>query len=211
MKRFLLSLAVVFLLSINGTVNAVPVTFYLYNWEGAMKDTDGTLLKEDCRVELIWAGADGIIDYLQADPSGANFMEPGGDDILLGAYGVGQGIPETYVPAENYEGHIEAWVGNLELNPYTAYGDDLSPYDDNFYVRFYNAVDPVSAFYSLGSVGWGESNVFNISEPDVNGFSPDVNFTYNEDFYVTYMIPEPFTMITLCLSLIGIKFFNRRR
>jgi len=62
MKKLLLSLAVMGLLAINGSANAVSVNFFLYNWEGAMKDTDGSLIKEDSRVELIWAGADGIID-----------------------------------------------------------------------------------------------------------------------------------------------------
>ena len=77
-------------------------------------------------------------------------------------------------------------------------------------MRFYNATDPASEFFSNGGVGWGESVMFNLSEPDMFEFSDDVNFAPS-DIYITNVIPEPITIILFGLSLIGLRLSNRKK
>lgn len=190
---------------------AVTTYFYLYNWEGAMKDTDGSLIAAGSRVEFIWTGANGIIDPVQTDSILPGYLGVGGDDVLVEDFAVGDGIPRT-VPAGYYNGHIDGYIANLELNNFTDFGSTLSPYDDNFYVRFYTAADPVAALSATNFIAWGESEVFQITAPNTFGFSDDINFG-PDDLFITnsITIPEPLSILMLAVACCGIKLFHRRK
>ncbi len=193
---------------------AITTYFYLYNWEGAMKDTDDSLIEAGCRLEFIWTGANGIIDPVQEDTTLPGYLGVGGDDVVVEVLAVGDGIPRTppTVPDGYYNGHIEAFISAMELSDYTDYGAVASPYDDNFYVRFYNAADPVAALASANSIGWGESAVFQITVPNYLNFSEDINFG-DTDIYITSVIniPEPITVVLLAVACGSIKLFHRRK
>jgi hypothetical protein len=209
-RQMILLMAV--LLAVPCAVYADSINFYLYNWEGAMKDIDGALLELDDRVEFLWAGADGIINPLQSVPELPGFLSPGGDDVLIRAYGIGEGIPTLYVPAAYYNGHIEAFVDDLDISFYDDFGNVTTPYDDNFYVRFFNAEDPAAQVAATGRLGWGESEVFQITAPNVFGFSQDVNFSPEDVFVIhTLVIPEPLSFFMVLVGCGILKLFRMKK
>lgn len=192
--------AAVLMLCFAGAAYAVPETLYLYNdMQSPMQDQNGVALQGYStygdRIEVIWTGANGIIDDI-------NLIDysPGGDDLIIvdihnnqaGVSHVGYGFPEGYT-----DGNVSMVLEQIPLENYT---------EGSFYVRAFNVADPVSA---LETVYWGHSNLFTVFDVTYAESGLDWNlgffeFSFNGTDQSTTAIPEPATLILLLISILGI-------
>ncbi len=190
-------LTAVLMFCFTGMVYAIPVTLYLYNdMEIPMEDQNGVALEGTStygdRIEVIWTGANGIIDNINPVD-----YSPGGDDtIILDLYGVqvgishvGYGYPEGYT-----NGNVSMVFDQIPVENYQT---------GSLYVRAFNVSDPASA---LETVFWGDSDLFTIydisyAESGLNWNLGFFEFSLNSTNQSLIIIPEPATIILCLISI----------
>ena len=167
------------------------VVFNLYNSTGLI-DLDDSLLDDGSLVQLVYAGADGLVDI--PDP----FGNPGGDDSLATflnnptSIGVGIGPIDTGLVDQFAMTYGDVYIGDMA------------------YVRFWNG------FVTTEATHYGESVLFTLpagdtfDQADFDFMSTAIDNKVDTAFTASGAVPEPSTFALLCfcgaLLLIRIQY-----
>ncbi len=200
MQRFLMIFLCILLgcFCIQQPASAISVNLILFNSNELLDLNTSTALPgtsvDGYLVEIMWAGADGLIDLL-VTPG----FTPGGDDEILrdidgaaiGITHVGAGMPDSMS-----DGYVELFLPSVDYDYYSAQGST------KLYVRFYNVDDPQVVRQEGGEVWWGESELFDIPMPDQFYFS-EVDFAPMATLSTMNMvsIPEPISLSLLFTAI----------
>ncbi|MEW6534335.1 MAG: hypothetical protein AB1454_01800 [Candidatus Auribacterota bacterium] len=177
---------------------SLGMNLMVYNtYELYMDDTLTTEVPAGARLEIISAGANGIIDEMNL----ADFTPGGDDEIVTDIDGTIVGITSMgagYVPP--ISGFIEKTMVAFDNTKYS-----------NIYIRFFSAVDPLAEFNATNSIEWGESAVFSVPVPD--SFSQgSIDFAPDEPLFINqlYAVPEPLSAVLMLVGLGALRFIRKK-